>query len=100
MAFCAFGVCAVPRRVLSAAVFTTLVLLLAVAAAEEQAETSAKSSPVTLRTIIAGTCHEIQLHIESLVGTNVVRSVVEVKTGNRFVQFPIDIYVVLLLSYS
>lgn len=84
MAFCASGGCVGLRRVLCAAVFTALVLLLAVAAAE-QAEASAKSSPVTLRTVITGTCHEIQHYIESLVGTSVVRSVVEfLETVIRF----------------
>lgn len=85
MFLCASWRCAVLRRVLSGAAFTALVLLLAVATAEEQAKASAESSPVTLRTVIAGTCHEIQHHIESLVGTSVVRTVVEfLETVIRF----------------
>lgn len=85
MAFCASGGCAVPRRVLCASVFAVLVLLLAVTEAENQAEPSAKSSPVTLSTVITGTCHEIQRYIESLVGTSVVRSVLEfLETVIRF----------------
>uniref|UniRef100_A0A3B4AWZ0 Uncharacterized protein n=1 Tax=Periophthalmus magnuspinnatus TaxID=409849 RepID=A0A3B4AWZ0_9GOBI len=78
MAFCASGGCAVPRRLLNTAVFTVLLLAVGWAAAEEQAEASAKSPPVTLRTVITGTCHEIQHYVESLVGTSVVRSVIEV----------------------
>ncbi|XP_033830136.1 uncharacterized protein LOC117377753 isoform X1 [Periophthalmus magnuspinnatus] len=77
MAFCASGGCAVPRRLLNTAVFTVLLLAVGWAAAEEQAEASAKSPPVTLRTVITGTCHEIQHYVESLVGTSVVRSVIE-----------------------
>lgn len=85
MAFCACVGCAGPRRVLCAAGLTVLVLLLAGAVAEEQAEASEKSSPVTLRTVITGTCHEIQHYIESLVGTSVVRSVLEfLETVIRF----------------
>lgn len=81
MAFCASGGC----RVLCAAVLAVLVLLLAVTEAEDQAGASAKSSPVTLSTVITGTCHEIQSYIESLVGTSVVRSVVEfLETVIRF----------------
>ncbi|XP_020781058.1 uncharacterized protein LOC110160722 isoform X2 [Boleophthalmus pectinirostris] len=85
MAFCAFGGCAVPRRLLSTAVFTVLLLAVGWAAAEEQAEASAKSPPVTLSTVITGTCHEIQHYVESLVGTSVVRSVIEfLETVIRF----------------
>lgn len=85
MAFCACVGCAGLRRVLGAAVLTVLVLLLAGAVAEEQAEAPAKSSTVTLRTVITGTCHEIQHYIESLVGTSVVRSVLEfLETVIRF----------------
>lgn len=83
MAFCASSWCAVPPRTLCAVVLT--VLLFTVAAAEDQAEASGKSSPVTLRTVIIGTCHEIQHYIESLVGTSVVRSVLEfLETVIRF----------------
>ncbi|XP_033830135.1 uncharacterized protein LOC117377753 isoform X2 [Periophthalmus magnuspinnatus] len=85
MAFCASGGCAVPRRLLNTAVFTVLLLAVGWAAAEEQAEASAKSPPVTLRTVITGTCHEIQHYVESLVGTSVVRSVIEfLETVIRF----------------
>lgn len=83
MAFCARCRCAVPLRVLCAVAFT--VLLFTAAAAEDQAEASGQSSPVTLRTVITGTCHEIQRYIESLVGTSVVRSVLEfLETVIRF----------------
>ncbi|XP_072295704.1 uncharacterized protein [Eucyclogobius newberryi] len=61
-------------RLLLAAVFAVLLLSCAVAAEQAEAE---RSSPVTLRTVITGTCHEIQHYVESLVGTSVVRSVIE-----------------------
>lgn len=86
MAFCASVGCAVPRRELCASVFAALVLFLALTEAGDQAEAaSEQSSPVTLSTVITGTCHEIQHYIESLVGTSVVRSVVEfLETVIRF----------------
>ncbi|CAL1613280.1 unnamed protein product [Knipowitschia caucasica] len=67
-----------PLPRLCALLVPLLVLAVSVswAAAEEQAQ-APTSSPVTLRTVITGTCHEIQHYVESLVGTSVVRSVVE-----------------------
>lgn len=85
MALSACAGCAGARRVLGAALLPVLLLLLAGAVAEEQAEAPEKSSPVTLRTVITGTCHEIQHYMESLVGTSVVRSVLEfLETVIRF----------------
>ncbi|KAK7922785.1 hypothetical protein WMY93_009687 [Mugilogobius chulae] len=78
MAFCAPGGCTVPRLLRAAALAVLLVSVgWAAAAAEEQAQAETKSPPVTLRTVITGTCHEIQHYAESLVGTSVVRSVIE-----------------------
>ncbi|CAL1613281.1 unnamed protein product [Knipowitschia caucasica] len=75
-----------PLPRLCALLVPLLVLAVSVswAAAEEQAQ-APTSSPVTLRTVITGTCHEIQHYVESLVGTSVVRSVVEfLETVIRF----------------
>lgn len=55
-----------------------LVLGLAVGwAGAEQAKPVEESPPVTLRTVITGTCQEIHRYAESVLGTGVVRSVVE-----------------------
>lgn len=60
--------------------FTTYVLVVALAlgwAGGERAE--AESAPVvTLRTLITGTCQEIQRYAESIVGTGPIRSTCEV----------------------
>lgn len=74
MGFCASGHC----RALGASVFIVLLFTLGwTAAADEETEAPEKSPPVTLRTVITGTCHEIQHYIESVVGTSVLRSIGE-----------------------
>lgn len=85
MVFCASG-CrlhggyAVRRRLLGLYVLMVLLLPVGCAGTNEEAKESGKSSPVTLLTVLLGTCHEIQSYVESLVGTSVVRSVTEVHT--------------------
>lgn len=68
-----------------------LVLGLAVGwagAFREQAKPSGESPPtVTLRTVIAGTCQEIQRYAESVVGTGVMRSAAEVHRGGAHLVF-------------
>lgn len=82
MVFCASG-CrlhggyAVRRRLLGLYVLMVLLLPVGCAGTNEEAKESGKSSPVTLLTVLLGTCHEIQSYVESLVGTSVVRSVTE-----------------------
>lgn len=68
MGFCASGHC----RSLSASVFIVLLFTVGWTAAAD-----GESPPVTLRTVITGTCHEIQHYIESVVGTSVLRSIGE-----------------------
>ncbi len=66
---------------------TTYVLLLGLAvgwagAEAQQANPSGGSPPaVTLRTLITGTCQEIQRYAESVVGSGVIRSAAEVQRG-------------------
>lgn len=38
--------------------------------------------PVTLRTVITGTCQEVQRYAESVLGAGMVRSVAEVQRGD------------------
>lgn len=90
MVFCASG-CrlhggyAVRRRLLGLYVLMVLLLAVGCAGTNEEAKESGKSSPVTLLTVLLGTCHEIQSYVESLVGTSVVRSVTEfLETVIRF----------------
>lgn len=90
MVFCASG-CrlhggyAVRRRLLGLYVLMVLLLPVGCAGTNEEAKESGKSSPVTLLTVLLGTCHEIQSYVESLVGTSVVRSVTEfLETVIRF----------------
>ena len=74
---CGRGGCAMARLGLTASV-----LLLAPGwAGAEQAKPSGESAPpaVTLRTLITGTCQEIQRYAESVVGSGVIRSVAEVQ---------------------
>ncbi|XP_049441643.1 transmembrane protein 109 isoform X2 [Epinephelus fuscoguttatus] len=84
MGFCASGSgrggCAMARFFL-----TSLVLVLALAVGLVGAETEAKQAKptgenppaVTLRTLITGTCSEIQRYAESVVGSGVIRSAAE-----------------------
>lgn len=84
MSFCASGSgrggCAMARFFL-----TSLVLVLALAvgwagaeAGAEQAKPTGENPPaVTLRTLITGTCSEIQRYAESVVGSGVIRSAAE-----------------------
>lgn len=76
MTFCAPGSgragCAMARFFL-----TTCVMVFGLVGAE-QANPSKESPPaVTLRTLITGTCQEIQRYAESVVGTSVIRSSAE-----------------------
>lgn len=75
--------------------FLTICLLLlgfsvGLAGAEaEQAKPKGESPPpVTLRTLITGSCQEIQRYAESVVGTGVIRSATEVQRGSA----PSDLY--------
>lgn len=84
MGFCASGSgrggCAMARFFL-----TSLVLVLALAVGLAGAEAEAKQAKptgenppaVTLRTLITGTCSEIQRYAESVVGSGVIRSAAE-----------------------
>lgn len=54
------------------------------AGAEAEKAKPAGESPqpaVTLRTLIVGTCQEVQRYAESVVGSGVLRSAAEVQTG-------------------
>lgn len=76
---------------------TICVLILGLAvgwagAGAKQAKPSGESPPpVTLRTLITGTCQEIQRYAESVVGTGVIRSAAEVQRGGA----PPDLYALL-----
>lgn len=59
------------------ALFLLLHVLVLGWAGAEQAKPVEESPPVTLRTVITGTCQEIHRYAESVLGTGVVRSVVE-----------------------
>lgn len=68
--------------------FTVYVLALGFsvswAGAEADKAKPAEESPqpaVTLRTLIIGTCQEVQRYAESVVGSGVLRSAAEVRTG-------------------
>ncbi|XP_023251966.1 transmembrane protein 109-like isoform X2 [Seriola lalandi dorsalis] len=82
MTFCASccgrGGCAMPRLFLTISVLV-LGLTVGWAGAEaEQAKPTGESPPaVTLRTVIVGTCQEVQRYAESVLGTGVVRSAAE-----------------------
>ncbi|XP_030001099.1 uncharacterized protein LOC115426949 isoform X1 [Sphaeramia orbicularis] len=67
---CGRGGCAMAR-------FLLLHVLVLGWAGAEQAKPVQESPPVTLRTVITGTCQEIHRYAESVLGTGVVRSVVE-----------------------
>ncbi|XP_073343772.1 uncharacterized protein [Pagrus major] len=71
---CGRGGCAMARLFL-----TISVLVLGLAGAEaEQAKSTDESQPaVTLRTLITGTCQEVQRYAESVVGSGVIRSAAE-----------------------
>uniref|UniRef100_A0A1A8QH11 Transmembrane protein 109 n=2 Tax=Nothobranchius TaxID=28779 RepID=A0A1A8QH11_9TELE len=68
-------------RVRLAARVLLLLVALGCSGAEAKAERAAKAeeSPpvVTLRTVITGTCQEVQRYAESVLGTNVIRSAAE-----------------------
>ena len=89
MTFCASGRggCAMARLFLT---ICALVLGLAVswAGAEAEQAKAAGGSPqppaVTLRTVITGTCQEIQRYAESVVGSGVIRSAAEVRHPRCF----------------
>lgn len=87
MSFCASGSgrgggCAMAQ------VFLTICLLVLgltvgwTGAEAEQADPTEGSPPaVTLRTLITGTCQEVQRYAESVVGSAVIRSAAEVQRG-------------------
>lgn len=94
MAFCASrsgrGGCAMARALLTISVMV-LALALGWAAAEaEPVKPSGGGSPptVTLRTVIVGTCQEVQRYAESVLGTSVVRSTAEVHTQKKQLLLP------------
>uniref|UniRef100_UPI0037E73CA3 voltage-gated monoatomic cation channel TMEM109-like isoform X1 n=1 Tax=Semicossyphus pulcher TaxID=241346 RepID=UPI0037E73CA3 len=76
MTLCASGRggCAMARFLL-----TTYVLLLglAVGLAEQAEPTEGSPAPVTLGTLITGTCQEVQRYAESVLGSGVIRSITE-----------------------
>ncbi|XP_029296750.1 uncharacterized protein LOC115014207 isoform X2 [Cottoperca gobio] len=78
MTFCASGSgrggCSTARFFLSTYV---LVLALGWAGAEQAQPTGASPPAVTLRTVITGTCQEIQRYAESVVGSGAIRSAAE-----------------------
>lgn len=57
------------------------VVALAAAEAEQTKAAPGSAAPVTLRTIITGSCQEVQRYAESVLGSGVIRSVTEVRTG-------------------
>nr|XP_046261528.1 transmembrane protein 109 isoform X2 [Scatophagus argus] len=82
MTFCAFGFGR--GRIAMARIFLTIcVLLLGLAVAwagaeSEQAKATGGSPPVvTLRTVITGTCQEVQRYAESVLGSGAIRSAAE-----------------------
>lgn len=109
MTFCASG-CGRGGGAIMARVFLTiyvLVLGLTVSwAGAEQAEPTGGSPPaVTLRTLIVGTCQEVQRYAESVVGSSVIRSAAEVQTGEPpvnsllFLSLLLDSYFLNILFY-
>ncbi|XP_042349621.1 transmembrane protein 109-like isoform X1 [Plectropomus leopardus] len=80
MTFCASGSgrggCAMVRFFLSSFLLA-LALGWAGAEAEQAKPTGESTSAVTLRTLITGTCAEIQRYAESVVGSGVIRSAAE-----------------------
>lgn len=75
-------------------------------AGAEQAEPTGGSPPaVTLRTLIVGTCQEVQRYAESVVGSSVIRSAAEVQTGEPpvnsllFLSLLLDSYFLNILFY-
>lgn len=62
--------------------FTTLVLVLVCSVGRAGAEQAEPNTPVvTLRTLVTGTCQEVQRLLESLLGNDVIRSAAEVQKG-------------------
>ncbi|XP_044220032.1 transmembrane protein 109-like isoform X1 [Thunnus albacares] len=76
MIFCAPGSgragCAIARLIL-----TICVMVFGLVGAEQANPHKESPPPVTLRTLITGTCQEIQRYAESVVGTSVIRSTAE-----------------------
>lgn len=66
--------------------FTTLVLVLVCSVGRAGAEQAEPNTPVvTLRTLVTGTCQEVQRLLESLLGNDVIRSAAELlETVIRF----------------
>ncbi|XP_010770067.1 transmembrane protein 109-like isoform X1 [Notothenia coriiceps] len=56
---------------------TTYVLVLALAGAEQAQPGGGSPPPVTLGTLISGSCLEVQRYVESVVGSGVIRSAAE-----------------------
>uniref|UniRef100_A0A3P9JTT5 Si:dkey-74k8.3 n=1 Tax=Oryzias latipes TaxID=8090 RepID=A0A3P9JTT5_ORYLA len=72
-------------RLLSAAWVLVLVAVWVEAAAGEDQATAGSAPVVSLRTLITGTCQEIQRHAESILGTTVIQSTAEIlQTAIRF----------------
>lgn len=92
-------------RLLSAAWVLVLVALWVEAAAGEDQATAGSAPVVSLRTLITGTCQEIQRHAESILGTTVIQSTAEVQRTTilhvltQFVLF-LNQYVYLITNFQ
>lgn len=69
-------------RVLSAAWVLVLVAVWVEADAGEDRAKAGSEPVVSLRSLITGTCQEIQRHAESVLGTTVIQSAVEVQRSS------------------
>lgn len=76
------GGCAMARLFLAISVLALgSAVGLAGAEAEQAKPTDGSPPAVTLRTLITGTCQEVQRYAESVVGSGVIRSAAEVQRG-------------------
>ena len=76
------GGCAMARLFLAISVLALGSAVGLAGAEAEQAKPTDRSPPaVTLRTLITGTCQEVQRYAESVVGSGVIRSAAEVQRG-------------------
>lgn len=76
------GGCAMARLFLAISVLALgSAVGLAGAEAEQAKPTDGSAPAVTLRTLITGTCQEVQRYAESVVGSGVIRSAAEVQRG-------------------
>lgn len=80
MTFCAPG-SGRAGCVMAAFFLTTCVMVFGLVGAEKAEPTRGSPPAFTLLTLITGTCQDIQQYVESVVGTGVLRSAVEVQRG-------------------